>query len=103
MAPWEGNSWNEEPALGQPCLLLGLGMGRVLTLMSWEGAACCRYPSASALLAEVELAAPQGRGQGGARGGLSLSVSLCSSFSLCLLRRWTQTCKVPSLTLCRLW
>lgn len=31
------------------------------------------------------------------------SASLCSSCSLYSLRRWTQTCKVPSLTPCRLW
>lgn len=87
----------------QPCLLLGLGMGRVQTLTPWEGAASCGYPSTSALLAEAELAALQGHGQCGAKGELSQSASLCSSFSLCSSRRWTQTCKVPSLTPCRLW
>lgn len=64
MALWEGNSWDQEPALGQHCLLLGLGVGRVLLLTPWKGAACCRYPSTSALLAEAELAALQGYGQG---------------------------------------
>lgn len=81
------------------CLSLGLGVGRVTPR---EGAACCMSLSSSALLAEDELAALQGQGQCGTE-RVVLTTSFCSSCSLCSLRRWTQTCKVPSSTPCRLW